>query len=591
MGRLISRIQVRPLVFVFVVIAQLFLPAHALPATFYAGARQTDAVKGRVLGLSPASPFSSIGEAVQAAAGGDTIYVLPGTYRETIELRNKAGQPERPLCLFGYSASGGSYPVIDGGVSRPTSDEAAFWIRIENCAWLEVARLEFRNGWASPIRIDGSSYLTFRDCRFFGAKRVIEAYGAQTHHLLVERCSWDQGGDYLWTLKQDSLGMDAWTSMHHGALAYFNGSLVDVSGTGGSVVIRGNTIINAFNGIRFRGRTGCDGNIEIYDNSVSRVRDNDFEPEYYTYNLHIYHNRSHNIHRTLSVTSVEGGKIYYYGNVVTTDNDPWTVDVCRGFWKIYGGERLPQYPVYAFNNSFWGCGEAFSTTHGRVMMLKHWNNAYYFTNNGGWGLRQWEPTNEFDHDISSREWPPSLVENGQEKHGRITDIGFVDGAAQNLTLQDGSPGIDAGKVVSLPELGWRQEYRGAAPDIGAYEQGVLVEGPPFRFMPPPEGQISYREKPRICRDRIEGNAVVLDFSGPLDSASVKMDAIVLYRGETQLSVAGVSFPNPYRLVIETRGIPGSGALSLRFGKLPRGANGEEATCWASTVRIRGPREQ
>ena len=110
-------------------------------------------------------------------------------------------------------------------------------------------------------------------------------------------------------------------------MGYFNGSLIDFNGTGGSIVIRNNEIIHSYNALRWRGEKGHDTNIEIYDNEISYARDNDFEPEYYTYNLHIYHNFSHNMHRNLSIDNIKGGEIFYYGNVITTDNDPWTQEI------------------------------------------------------------------------------------------------------------------------------------------------------------------------------------------------------------------------------------------------------------------------
>ena len=193
-----------------------------------------------------------------------------------------------------------------------------------NSNWIEIKKIRFKNGWTYPIKIENSSYISFDSCLFWGGKRVISATGISTHHLLVENCFWDQGGEYLWKIEKDSSGVDAWLSMHHLNMGYLNGSLIDFHKTGGSIVIRNNTIINAYNAIRFRGVKGYDSNIEIYDNKISNIRDNDFEPEYYTFNLHIYHNYSHNIHKTLSVDNVEGGNIYYYGNIITSDTDQWT---------------------------------------------------------------------------------------------------------------------------------------------------------------------------------------------------------------------------------------------------------------------------
>ena len=538
-------------------------------------------------GYKVTEPLKSINRAIEMASAGDTIYLLPGTYKEIVKFINKNGLPEKPICISGYADSENNYPLIDGGASEPKLNASSNWIIIENSHWIEIARIKFKNGWTYPIQIYNSSYISFDQCKFWGGKRVISAFGADTHHLLVENCFWDQGGEYLWKIEKDSEGIDAWTSMHHGNMNYFNGSLIDFNGTGGSIVIRKNTIINAFNGIRFRGVEGFDSNIEIYDNHVSNIRDNDFEPEYYTYNLHIYHNFSHNIHKTLSVDNVEGGQIYYYGNVITSDNDPWSVQISAGFWKIYGSRRILSYPIYAFNNSFFGVGYAFVNARKQFMrLLKHYNNAYFFSIDNGWDLNIWDSTDDFDYDISNKEWPANIIDNKKELRGKICDVKFVDGVNRNLKLQSGSPGIDAGKILSFKEFDWTQPYEGKAPDVGAYENGKLVQGPPFRYLAPPKSKIEYKEKPRIVRNYIDGNKIIIYFSDKIDTTSVKKEFVSMYKGREKLNAASVSFPkNIYQLVIETNAIPNDGDLSISFSQMPKGLNGETATYWASTIKI------
>ncbi len=530
--------------------------------------------------------YTSINQAIESVAAGDTISLLPGRYSELIVIRRKTGTVEMPIRISGFSEKAEEFPVIDGGAAQPSARASNRWITVTNSAWIEFSRIEFRNGWTLPIQIENSSYISFLSCRFFGGKRVISARGDSTHHLLVDHCFWDQGGDFLWKVRQDSSGMDAWTSMHHGNMSYFNGSLIDFNGTGGSVVVRFNTIVNAFNGVRFRGQKGHDTNVEIYGNTVSCIRDNDFEPEYYTYNLHIYHNSSHNIHRTLSVDEVEGGNIFYYGNVVTTDTDAWSAAVCAGFWKIIAERRKLSYPIYAFNNSFYGTGQAFSTRRGRISLLNHWNNAYYFTGSNGWFLDRWGSGNAFDYDVSNKPWPTSLVGSAQEGHGMIADIRYVDPAHQDLRLAPASPGIDAGNVVSLKEFDWIQTYTGAAPDVGALEGNQLVDGPPFRFLLPPGVDVVYRERPRIVRHRIAGDSLVLWFSERIDPRSVKAEGFSLWKGDTPVPVAGVVLADDYRLIITGRSIPAGGELSLGLPPDLRGVNGEKVTSWASTVKIR-----
>jgi hypothetical protein len=329
-----------------------------------------------------------------------------------------------------------------------------------------------------------------------------------------------------------------------------------------------------------------DSNIEIYENDISFARDNDFEPENYTYNLHIYHNISHNIHKTLSVDNVLGGYIYYYGNVITTDEDAWTREICNGFWKLYGIERKLSYPLTAFNNSFFGTGQPFVQIFGPRKHFSHFNNAYFLSEGIEWELNDWDSlTERFDYDISNKEFPSNIKKYHQEQHGKVADIGYVDPRKRDLHLLPTSPGIDAGTVMQFPELGWSQSYAGSAPDAGAYENGKLVEGPPFRFRIPPGGVLPYQEKPRISRHSIRGKSLVLYFSDGIDTTTLTKAGVALYSRGKEIPVASLRCEGNYSVVISAVSeLPAEG-LSIAFRKRPRGLNGEPMTSWASTIKI------
>lgn len=570
-------------IFVPALLFNLFLIScsHSQPKIFFVGTNGSDSNAGD----TAEKPLQSINTAIRKAAPGDTVFVLPGTYSEVIDFYSVNGQPENPVCLSGLPGSTKEYPVIDGRADRPSMALENDWMHFKISSWIEIRNLKFINGWTFPIKVENSSYLSFSGCVFYGGKRVVSAGGSGTHHILIENCYWDQGGDFLWEVKEDKSGVDAWTSMHHEDMQYFNGSIIDFSGTGGSMVIRGNTIINAFNALRWRGQQGFDTNVEIYDNKISRVRDNDFEPEYYTYNLHVYHNKSHNVHRTMSVDNCNGGMIFYYGNVVTMDADDWTKQVCTGFWKIYGGERNLEFPLYGFNNSFYGSGHALRAEQD-VRNFRHFNNAYYFTGDTCWMLDKWNPTDEYDYDISNIQWPAVFTENAQEKNGKIADVMFADPAARNLKLLNGSPAVDAGRIMQFENFGWTQTFEGIAPDMGAYENGKLAEGPPFRFMLPQGVTVTYKEKPRIVRYAADGKRLTLYVSFPLDSGTVIPEAFELYSGGKPVKInSAVVSSDKYSVVIETEDEITPGNLSLGFKKFPEGINGEKLTSWASALKI------
>ncbi|MGE5351928.1 MAG: hypothetical protein ACM3P0_07585 [Acidobacteriota bacterium] len=555
----------------------------AQPKSLYVGINGSDLNSG----LSLDRPLHTINLAIEKASAGDTIFILPGLYRQAVYSKGKKGLPENSIIISGYSNKEEDYPVIDAGTLIPSMNTKDSWIRIESSEWIGFAKIKFQNGWPFPVKISNSSYISFYKCLFFGAKRVISAEGLSTHHILVENCFWDQGGEPLWKIRQDTKGIDAWTSMHHGDMQYFNGSLIDFSGTGGSIVIRGNKITHAFNAIRFRGQKGCDSNVEIYDNDVSYVRDNDFEPEYYTFNLHIYHNRSHNVHRTLSIDNVEGGNIYYYGNTVTSDTAAWTKFICKSYWKIYGSERLLSYPVYAFNNSFYGVEKAFTPFQGKLQLLRHFNNAYYFLQSDGWALNKWDETNEFDYDVLNSPWTKAILDNKQELHGKIADVKFRDPENGDLRLSASSSAIDAGKPISIKEFDWVQSFEGEAPDAGAFEGDKPAEGPPYRFLAPPEGNLTYMERPRIVRHKIKDNFLILWFSEALDPLTVNENSVSVFSGQNKLAISNVYMRlNNYEMIIETPSVVPTEDVSFCFNSLPKGLNGETLTYWSSSIHIK-----
>ncbi|KAB2837714.1 MAG: DUF1565 domain-containing protein, partial [Melioribacteraceae bacterium] len=207
-------------------------------------------------GLSISNPFQNITTAINAASAGDTVFVLPGLYQSITEIKEKHGLPEKPIVIISYYSNPENFPVVDGGATSPGLDLNYDWIHINNSSWIEIIKMKFRNGWTNPIHVNNSTYISFKRCKFYGGKRVINVSGASAHHILVEECYWDQGGEFLWKLVSDDKGVDAWTSMHHESMSYFNGSLIDFSGSGGSMVIRRNKIINSFNALRWRGQQG-----------------------------------------------------------------------------------------------------------------------------------------------------------------------------------------------------------------------------------------------------------------------------------------------------------------------------------------------
>lgn len=538
-------------------------------------------------GLSKNKPKKSISSALALSLPGDSILLMSGTYFGQVDIL-KNSEPDKPIIIKSFSSKPDEFAVIDGNAPKPSIGASNLWLNIKSSSWLVFENLRFQNGWEDPISISDSSYLTFSNCYFSGGRRVIYATGTSTHHILVQNSYWDQGGDALWKMQKAPNGEDAWTEMHHGSLSFFNGSLFCPKGTGGSHVIRANKVVNAFNGFRWKGvdssekpSLNLDSNIEVYDNDISNIRDNDIEPEGSVYNLHVYHNRTNNAHKTMSVDGVIGGYLYYYGNTVTSDTkDPWAASIATGWWKVYN--KL-SYPMYAFNNSFYGNSRAFSSMDGEARYLKHFNNAYCFTGSSRtWDLNKWDKTMEFDYDCSNKAWPDNIKKNNQEQHGIIGDPGFTDGSKLDFRLKQSSPCLDAGRVLEIPEFNWKQAYEGKSPDIGAFENDRLVEGPPFKFMSPPGG-VSYAERPRIARHRFENGSLRLYFSADLKPDSITASDVRLKSESKTAPAEKITFTGTRELLINTSEPLTENKYKIEFKKMPIGADGESATCWASTI--------
>ena len=437
--------------------------------------------------------------------------------------------------------------------------------------------MQFQNGWTDPIRIENSSYLSFKNCHFAGGRRVIRARDSGVHHILVENCFWDQGGQYLWDFDR-WMNMDAWDEMHSGSLRFFNGSLFTSEGTDGGHVIRGNTILHAFNALRWRADQGMDKNIEIYENRIENIRDNDFEPEDYTSNLFIHHNQSHNVHKTLSIDNVNGGNVYFFGNTITTDTDEWTREIATGFYKIYGENQNVTNPIYIFNNSYFGTGGVHRSIEDRTITnIIHVNNAFELTERN-WELNQWNETLRYDYDCSNKPFSTVLAENDQQINGIVASPDFIDGINRDLKLSENSPCVDAGTIVSIPVLNWEQSFSGDAPDIGAYDSNSPISGPFFRVE-----ETSVPELPRITLVTHEQDSTDISFSTPLLIESIAGNVIKTHASGTEETITNFVLTDNGHTIRFPNGSNNSYEIIVKNGLT--GQNGQSATNWGNYSRF------
>lgn len=311
--------------------------------------------------------------ACDRAADGDTIHVFGGHYGTPARLEKKRG--------ITIKAADGEW--ISGGISaeprpdappKPSATDQAF-LGIDDCERIAVEGLKIRDYWPTIFFVKDTKYLAIRNCVLRHGTYAIFAKG-KTSHLLIDRNEWQQDDspehrlwrEIDWKRAHGGEGAD-------GRFSYFNGGFLSTKGIRGAVIVSGNRIMDAYNGIRMKSGDKApdaasafattNANVHIVDNDFIRIRDNPTEPEVFAYDWHVRHNRLLDCHSWFSFDGVEGGYWYYYGNTGRFESR-------QGHYGEFGhtmgrvlklsyamqppgdgaGAKTPQFPWHVFNNSW-----------------------------------------------------------------------------------------------------------------------------------------------------------------------------------------------------------------------------------------------
>ncbi len=530
--------------------------------------------------ISPTMGEAEINKLLNSAGPGDTLLFHPGTYRGPFILSEVHGDVNQPVVITGVSTSEDTPTVIDGQ-SEPGSFLKHQAFLLQDCSWISIEHFTIKNCWTDLIYARDVSYLSIRHCNMTGGKRALFATGRGSHHFLVEHCNWEQD-EKVWTHSGDY----SWEQLHHGVHKHFNGSLFQGSEISGVFVLRDNLIKNTFNAFRLSqikegamDLLACT-NGEIYRNTIINTSDNVLEPELYTKNLHFYHNRMINGHAFVSITEVAGGEIYIYGNTALSrpeSDDGWTI------FKISSKKKGLTKPLYIFNNSWFVDFDMIGSPHlvWSNNHVRHFNNACYSVQSDSFGIYHLGLDNHFNYDCSNVPFPGLLSGNGFEKNGLVENPLFRDPIGNDFRLKNNSPCIDRGIMDSTLILG----YRGEGPDMGAYDNGELIQGLPFKYMSPgPE--VPYKEMPRISRYETDEDKIRVWFSVPLAEASVKSTNFKMKNGKNlqDLKVSGLT-EDGYCLTFSAAQNLEDGGISLIFSHWPEGKNGMPVTSWASALPV------
>lgn len=538
--------------------------------------------EAQVTKIGPEMEHGQIVRVLQNAGPGDTILFREGSYKGNYQLENLHGDVNRPIVFMG---EGTRRSIIDGEI-MPGTDMKHNAFRLKNCSWISIEGFTIKNCWLDLIRAENSSYISLRSSDLHGGKRALFARGRGSHHFLVEDCRWEQD-ERVWNHESDY----SWEETHHGIHQHYNGSLFQGSGISGVFVLRDNTIRNTYNAFRLSQIN--DGSLdplactngEIYRNTVFNTADNVLEPEVHVLNLHFYHNTMINGHAFISITEVQGGEIYIYGNTAMSmpeSDDGWTV------FKISCERDSLSRPFYIYNNSWQVDFDMIGSPRNvwENSHIRHFNNACFSEASDTFGIYNIGLDNQFDYDCSNVPFPSLLLSNGHEKNGIMANPLFREPLAMDFRLKENSPCIDRGKKDDrlIPS------YLGKAPDIGAYEGEHRVEGPAFRYMDP-ELDVPFSEHPRITRVKADGKKLEVFFSMPMEAGSLEETGFVLCDGEKEFPLVSKKLSKDgYNLSLS--GIEASefikmtrSTIYLQLSRWPLGKNGQALSSWASEINV------
>jgi hypothetical protein len=208
---------------------------------------------------------------------------------------------------------------------------------------------------------------------------------------------------------------------------------------------------------------GGNANVRIWGNTITRANLGfSITPVYYgpvyVFRNVVYNLQDHWVGSCVGVKDGEGGNgaVFFYHNTFESPAGSGCNNIVKGFAKYGGGNE--QSNVVVKNNilHFWG---RLHETGGKTLDY----NLNYTEPGSGDKVAEWNGTNYWS-------FASFQSGSGQERNGQWGTATFANAAGGDFHLTSGSVGIDDG--VLLPGFNdgdspW--PYRGAGPDVGAFE--------------------------------------------------------------------------------------------------------------------------
>lgn len=431
--------------------------AHA--ATYYVSPTGADTNDG----ISLATPVKTIKKALsKAQLSGDIIYVLTGTYVETVDIRQNG------ITLSAYPTN---KPVIDGTTTLPNVD------------WGDLIYVAGNNNTIVGFEVKNSNI----------TGRYLGGYGVQVggHHNKLSRMNvhhaWRKGilinGDYnivedsiIWQCARHNIASTAQSGWSSGMSAARNPSSAALkSGITSYTIFRRNRVFNNWGeGLSCYEADHCtiEDNI-IYDNWTANLYLSDTPNSLVQRNI-IYVSSNpaiptrNNTHPSLLLAD-EVSSVPRSANNVIINNFIYNTDLDAFSWSGVSHSGLNN--VLIANNTIVD-GGLFTGAGGSHAIV---NVNSEIRNNIIWGTDNDIPSN-VGITFSNNNWHgrPTLAKSSTDVLGdpKIARTGLTTAGkltADYFKLLPDSPAIDAAMPLNEVPTDFFKKVRGTAPDVGGYE--------------------------------------------------------------------------------------------------------------------------
>jgi len=268
----------------------------------YEGERRIRVFAPDYKGALPAGAATNLGEALKQAQPGDVFLLQPGVHQGPVTLE-KSGLPGQPIVLRG---AGGGEAVIEGPEPKPR----AHLISLRGADHIHVEDLTLRRG-------DTAIHA--------GSKGEVGS-----SHVVVRRCRIEDIVSGIWTSSEDAASWFVADNVIVGRNPTWHprtsSQFMKPSAYGVNIHGRGHVV--AYNRItRFGDPVSISGvrppsedlekhcvNVDIYNNDLSRAKDDILETDYGCHNIRVWRNRGYNAHVGISAQPVYGGPVYLIRN-------------------------------------------------------------------------------------------------------------------------------------------------------------------------------------------------------------------------------------------------------------------------------------